>query len=118
VDPVVRAAFELLASHQDFHQALDAGADPVRWLLQQLAVEEPVDQGFPETLSTRLLVNAVWHAADGRINAMLHERDERTMEYKPDVDTLGHLREVGDWDDARPVAERLLGWIVGEGDAK
>ena len=61
---------------------------------------------------------AVWHAADGRINAMLHERDERTMEYKPDVDTLGHLREVGDWDDARPIAERLLGWIVGEGDAK
>jgi hypothetical protein len=31
---------------------------------------------------------------------------------KADLDALAHAREVGDWESARVVAERLVGWVI------
>jgi DNA primase len=117
LDPIARDAFELLTSRHEFRDALDASEGPVRALLERLAVEEPDDDGEPETLQGRLLVNAVEPPAKRLLAQMVRADEDRASAIKLDLDMLVHAREVGDWDDAREAASRLVGWVVHEAHA-
>jgi hypothetical protein len=63
-------------------------------------------------MRARLLVNTVWPVANALLERLLNEGDDRASEIKADLDALAHAREVGDWDNARDVAQRLVGWIT------
>jgi DNA primase len=118
LDPVAREAFELLISCHDFDAAVDAAHGPVRSLLERLAVEEAMDDGEPETLQARLMVNAVELVAKRALATMLRDDDDRGSDVKHELDTLAHGREVGDWESAREAATRLVGWVVQEARAR
>jgi DNA primase len=111
-DATARAAFELLAQSATFREALDASEGDVRNLLERLAVEEPASDGEPETISARLLVNAVEPRASELLQRLLDDGDDRATEVKRSLDELAHGREVGDWASAEVAARRLVGWVV------
>jgi DNA primase len=111
-DPTARAAFELLARSATFRDALDASEGDVRNVLERLAVEEPAIDGEPETISARLLVNAVEPRGSELLQRLLDDGDDRATEVKRSLDELAHGREVGDWVSAEAAARRLVGWVV------
>jgi hypothetical protein len=58
------------------------------------------------------MVNTVAPVAQHLLEQMMRDGDDRASAIKADLDLLAHAREVGDWDVARGVAERLVGWVV------
>jgi DNA primase len=113
-DPLARAAFEEIASTDDFHVALAESDGQVRDLLERLAVEEPVASDEPETLRAHLMANTIGPAAQRVLNGMLRAHDDRASTVKLLLDALAHAREVGDWEAVQARSIELLGWI-GEG---
>jgi DNA primase len=111
-DPSARAVFVLLAQSATFREALDASEGEARNLLERLAVEEPAGDGEPETISARLLVNAVEPRGRELLQQLLDNGDDRASEVKRSLDELAHGREVGDWTSAEAAARRLVGWVV------
>jgi len=114
LDPVARAAFQALAAHADFHEALEATSGPERALLERLAVQEPMAIDEPETARPRLMVVTVEPVAKRLLVAMMRTDDDRASEVKRQLDALAHARETGDWGDAQAAAERLVEWVVHE----
>jgi DNA primase len=112
LDATARAAYELLESTHDFHEAIAAAHGPVRELLERLAVEEPTADDERPVMQARLMVNTVAPVAQHLLEQMMRDGDDRASAIKADLDSLAHAREVGDWDAARGVAERLVGWVV------
>ncbi|MEX2268381.1 MAG: DNA primase [Acidimicrobiia bacterium] len=112
LDPTAREAYELLVSTHDFHEALASAQGPVRELLERLAVEEPAADDERPVMRSRLMVNTVWPAAQQLLEQLRRDGDDRASLIKADLDALAHDREVGDWESARVVAERLVGWVV------
>jgi len=111
-DPQARAVFELLATSHTFHDALDASEGPTRDLLERLAVEEPLGDDEPETISDRLLVNAVEPRGTELLRRLLAEGDDQASEVKRLLDELAHDREMGDWGKGRDAALRLVAWVA------
>ncbi len=70
-DPIARAAFEEIASTDDFHVALAESDGQVRDLLERLAVEEPIASDEPETLRAHLMANTIGPAAQRVLAGML-----------------------------------------------
>jgi len=114
VDPIARAAFEAIASTDDFHVALSESDGQVRALLERLAVEEPIASDEPETLRAHLMSNTIGPAADRVLKEMLRAHDDRATSVNLLLDALAHAREIGDWDAVQARSIELLGWI-GEG---
>ena len=114
VDPIARAAFEAIASTDDFHVALAESDGQVRALLERLAVEEPIASDEPETLRAHLMANTIGPAADRVLKGMLRAHDDRATSVNLLLDALAHAREIGDWDAVQARSIELLGWI-GEG---
>ena len=114
VDPIARAAFEAIASTDDFHIALSESDGQVRALLERLAVEEPIASDEPETLRAHLMANTIGPAADRVLKGMLRAHDDRATSVNLLLDALAHAREIGDWDAVQARSIELLGWI-GEG---
>ena len=114
VDPIARAAFEAIASTDDFHVALSESDGQVRALLERLAVEEPIASDEPETLRAHLMANTIGPAADRVLKGMLRAHDDRATSVNLLLDALAHAREIGDWDAVQARSIELLGWI-GEG---
>jgi DNA primase len=110
-DPQARAVFELLAGSHTFHDALAVSEGETRDLLERLAVEEPVADDEPETISDRLLVNAVEPRARELLQRLLAAGDEQASEVKRLLDELAHDREMGDWGKGRDAALRLVAWV-------
>jgi DNA primase len=111
-DPEARAVFELLVESHTFHDALDASEGPTRDLLERLAVEEPVADDEPETISDRLLVNAAEPRGRQLLDEMLATGDEQASEVKRLLDELAHDREMGEWGKGRDAALRLVAWVA------
>ena len=111
-DPQARAAFELLVSSHTFHDALDASEGATRDLLERLAVEEPLADDEPETISDRLLVNAVEPRGREVLDRLLADGDDQASEVKRLLDELAHDREMGDWGKGRDAALRLVAWVA------
>ena len=114
VDPIARAAFEAIASTDDFHVALAESDGQVRDLLERLAVEEPIASDEPETLRAHLMANTIGPAAQRVLTGMLRAHDDRATSVKLLLDALAHAREMGDWEAVQERSIELLGWI-GEG---
>ena len=114
LDPTARAAYTLLAEHDDVPAAIDAAEGPTRQLLERLAVEEPDEGDERETLPARLLAYTVEPVAKRVLVRMLRADDANAGTVKAQLDVLAHAREVGEWDDAQDAAKQLVGWIVHE----
>ncbi len=114
MDPIARAAFEAIASTDDFHVALAESEGQVRDLLERLAVEEPIASDEPETLRAHLMANTIGPAAQRVLTGMLRAHDDHATSVKLLLDALAHAREVGDWEAVQERSIELLGWI-GEG---
>jgi DNA primase len=95
-DPLTLEAFELLASTASFHEATAAATGPVLALLEQLAVEEPLVDGEPETLHARLVVSLVEPAGERWLAELVRTGDDRVMVVKPLLDRIAHSRN-SDW---------------------
>jgi hypothetical protein len=63
------------------------------------------------------MVNTVWPAAQRLLSRFLAASDDRAVAVNRELDVLAHVREVGEWDDARTSAERLVGWVIDEARA-
>jgi DNA primase len=111
LDPVARETYDLLVSAHDFHEALATARDPVRELLERLAVEEPDPGDELTNLQARLLVNTVEHVAKRALAKLVSEDDEQATTVNSALDVLVHGREIGDWVSAQGAAERLLAWL-------
>jgi DNA primase len=114
LDPTARAAYTLLAEHDDVPEAIDAAEGPTRQLLERLAVEQPDEGDERETLPARLLAYTVEPVAKRVLVRMLRDDDANAGALKAQLDVLAHAREVGEWDDAQDAAKQLVGWIVHE----
>jgi len=110
-DPQARAVFELLVRSHTFHDALDASEGPSRDLLERLAVEEPVADDEPETISDRLLLNSAEPRGRELLQQMLVTGDDRASELMMLLDEVAHDREMGDWARGRDAALRLVAWV-------
>jgi DNA primase len=110
-DAVARAAFEAILDSPDVHDAIEATDGPVRALLERVAVEEPFEDGEPQTLRPRLMANAVGPAAERVLAGMVRAGDGRASSVKVLLDSLTYARDTGDWDAAQRDADQLLGWI-------
>jgi hypothetical protein len=110
-DPLARAAFDAIASHDSIHDALAASDGAVRDLLERVAVEEPIASDEPETLRAHLMANTVDPAAKRVLAGMLRAGDERSTSLKLLLDALAHARELGDWEAVQEQAFELLGWL-------
>lgn len=117
LDPIARDAYDLLISTHDFHEAIASASDETRDLLERLAVEEPRADDEPDVLRARLMVNTVWPVAQQFLARLLASNDDRAVDVKHELDVLAHAREVGEWDDARNSATRLVGWVIDEARA-
>lgn len=109
-DPVAHGAFEVLAAHQDFHEALEASEGPVRALLERLAVEEPEADAEPETIRARLIVNTVVPAAERLQRRLVAEGDDRAMQVQPLLDAVRSAALSG-WAAGEAPAMQLVRWI-------
>jgi DNA primase len=115
LDPVARAAYKELETHDDVLHAIDAADGATRHLLERLAVEEPEEGDEPETLAARLMVHTVEPVAKRALVRALDADDEdRARTIKSRLDVLAHAREVGDWSRAQDVAVELVQLIVHE----
>jgi hypothetical protein len=110
-DAVARAAFEAILDSPDVHDAIEATDGPVRALLERVAVEEPSEDGEPQTLRARLMANAIGPAAERVLAGMVRAGDGRASSVKVLLDSLTYARDTGDWDAAQRDADQLLGWI-------
>jgi DNA primase len=110
-DPVARAAFEAIVATPDIHRAIADADGPVLELLERVTVEEPVEDGEPETLRPRLMANAVRPAAERVLRAMVRDGDARSMNLSALLDSLKRAESDGDWVSVEHDAEQLLGWI-------
>lgn len=117
-DPAARAVFELLVSSHTVHDALDASDGATRVVLDRLVVEEPVSDDEPETVSDRLLVNAVEPRGRELLGRMLDAGDEQASEVKRLLDQLAHDREMGEWGKGRDAALRLVAWVTQQPSAE
>lgn len=117
LDPIARDAYDLLISTHDFHEAIASASVETRELLERLAVEEPDADDERDVLRARLMVNTVWPVAQQFFSRLLASDDDRVLAVKRELDVLAHAREVGEWDDARNSAERLVGWVIDEARA-
>ena len=115
-DPQARAVFELLVESHTFHDALDASEGPTRDLLERLAVEEPLADDEPETISDRLLVNAAEPRGREVLQQLLAAGDDQAIEVKRLLDELAHDREMGEWAKGRDAALRLVAWVARSAD--
>ncbi|MFM7270385.1 MAG: DNA primase [Actinomycetes bacterium] len=106
-DPLTLEAFELLASTASFHEATAAATGPVLALLEQLAVEEPLVDGEPETLHARLVVSLVEPAGERWLAELLRTGDDRAMVVKPLLDRIAHSRN-SDWAEGEEAALQLV----------
>ncbi|MBM3675942.1 MAG: DNA primase [Actinobacteria bacterium] len=109
-DPVAHGAFEVLAAHHDFHEALEASEGPVRALLERLAVEEPEADAEPETIRARLIVNTVVPAAERLQRRLVAEGDDRAMQVQPQLDAVRSAAASG-WAAGEAPAMQLVRWI-------
>ncbi len=109
-DPTARAAFEVLASHEDFHEALEASDGEVRALLDRLAVEEPELDLEPETIRARLLVNTVEPAAERLLRTLVAADDDRASQVKAQLDVV-RSAAAANWTAGEPGAMQLVRWI-------
>src|SRR3954447_15754059 len=114
VDPITRGAFEAIASTDSIHDAIASTEDPVRDLLERVAVEEPIASNEPETLRAHLMANTIGPAAQRVLVGMLRAGDDRATSLKLLLDALAHARESGDWEAVQEDSFELLGWL-GEG---
>lgn len=112
VDPIARAALQLLSSSATFHDALRASDGATRQLLERLAVEEPPETDDLELVRTRLMINTVVPAAKRVQAELVRARDVRATEVKHLIDAAENPHNIGDWDAARGAVRELLGWIV------
>lgn len=109
-DPVTREAFEVLASHEDFHEALEASDGDVRALLDRLAVEEPEQDLEPETIRARLVVNTVEPAAERLLQSLVAADDDRASQVKAQLDVV-RSAAAANWTAGEPGAMQLVRWI-------
>ena len=110
-DPLTLEAFELLASTASFHEATAAATGPVLALLEQLAVEEPLVDGEPETLHARLVVSLVEPAGERWLAELVRTGDDRAMVVKPLLDRIAHARN-SDWAVGEEAALRLVAMLA------
>jgi hypothetical protein len=80
-------------------------------LLEQLAVEEPVVDGEPETLHARLVVSLVEPAGERWLADLLRRGDERAMVVKPLLDRIAHARN-SDWAVGEEAALQLVAMLA------
>jgi DNA primase len=113
-DSLARAAFDAIAASDSIHDAIASTDEPVRDLLERVAVEQPVASDEPETLRAHLMANTIGPAAQRELAGMLRAGDERATSLKLLLDALAHARELGDWEAVQHDAFELLGWL-GEG---
>ncbi len=111
VDPLTRGAFDAIASSDSIHDAIASTEDPVRDLLERVAVEEPIASNEPETLRAHLMANTIGPAAQRVLAGMLRAGDDRATSLKLLLDALAHARESGDWEAVQEDAFELLGWL-------
>jgi DNA primase len=111
VDPLTRGAFEAIAASDSIHDAIASTEDPVRDLLERVAVEEPIASDEPETLRAHLMANTIQPAAQRVLAGMLRAGDERSTSLKLLLDALAHARESGDWEAVQEDSFELLGWL-------
>src|SRR4051794_31986068 len=111
VDPITRASFDAIASSDSIHDAIASTEDPVRDLLERVAVEEPIASNEPETLRAHLMANTIGPAAQRVLAGMLRANDDRAISLKLLLDALAHARELGDWEAVQQDSFELLGWI-------
>lgn len=110
-DPLTLEAFELLASTSSFHEATAAATGPVLALLEQLAVEEPLVDGEPETLHARLVVSLVEPAGERWLAELVRRGDDRVMVVKPLLDRIAHARN-SDWAVGEEAALQLVALLA------
>jgi hypothetical protein len=111
VDPLTRGAFDAIASSDSIHDAIASTEDPVRDLLERVAVEEPIASDEPETLRAHLMANTIGPAAQRVLAGMLRAADDRATSLKLLLDALAHARESGDWEAVQEDSFELLGWL-------
>ncbi|HEY3673272.1 MAG TPA: DNA primase [Acidimicrobiia bacterium] len=111
VDPLTRGAFEAIAASDSIHDAIASTEDPVRDLLERVAVEEPIASDEPETLRAHLMANTIQPAAQRVLAGMLRAGDDRSTSLKLLLDALAHARESGDWEAVQEDSFELLGWL-------
>src|SRR5215207_5015186 len=111
LDPITRGAFAAIASSDSIHDAIASTEDPVRDLLERVAVEEPIASNEPETLRAHLIANTIEPAAKRVLAGMLRAGDDRATSLKLLLDALAHARESGDWEAVQEDAFELLGWL-------
>ena len=115
-EPVVREAFEALASSATFHEALDRATGPAADILERLAVEDPTWGEDPDPYATSVLVQVTEAAAGRRLQAMVRAGDDRASELKHLLDELVAARQSGAWAGAHRAAAQLLPWVVESGE--
>ena len=103
VDPLTRGAFDAIASSDSIHDAIVSTEDPVRDLLDRVAVEEPIASNEPETLRAHLMANTIGPAAQRVLAGMLRAGDDRATSLKLLLDALAHaaVRRLGSRSGAR-----------------
>ena len=110
-DPLTIETFETLAASASFHEATSRSTGPVLALLEQLAVEEPVVDGEPETLHARLVVSLVEPAGERWLADLLRQGDDRAMVVKPLLDRIAHARN-SDWAEGEEAALQLVAMLA------
>ena len=115
-DPVVREAYEVLASSATFHEALDQAGGEVHELLQRLAVEDLPWGDDPGPYATSVLVQLVETAGTRRLTEMVRSGDDRASELKAALEELVANRSAGTWSVAAEAAAQLLPWVAGSGE--
>ena len=116
IDPVVHAAYCLLAASATFHEALERAGGEAHDLLQRLAVEDLPWGDDAGTYATSVLVQLVEAAGTRRLADMVRSGDDRASELKAVLEMLVSNRSAGTWTVAAHAAEQLLPWVAGSGE--
>ncbi len=111
VDPVARAAFEVLSSADELHDALATSEGDVRALLERLAVEEPQADAEPETVRARLVVNLVEPAAERLRDELRAANDDRAIQVTQRLDAV-RSSKFGSYAAGEEAAMQLVRWIT------
>lgn len=112
-DMRLRDAFELLCNSESFEDAVTRGDDRTVAILQRLAVEDvAVGTDQAKEFSYRVIVMLVEASSRRLVGSMLKANDSRSVEVKQLLDTLGRERDMGNWEQALPVADQLVAWLA------
>ena len=112
-DARLRDAYELLSSSESFDDAVARGDDRTVALLQRLAVEDiAVESDKAKEFSYRVIVLVVEASSRRLLASMMKAHDTRSVEVKQLLDALGRERDLGNWENAVPIADQLVAWLA------